>query len=137
VFGPRGSLDLDALARPGLIFGDETSFGLVQALRFTRSGSAGVELVLEVSSLEASRRALDALGVSGAHLVERRPDDAHLADVDALIARLHDQRAIEGWVLSGKAPSIQPLIQRLRRLGVARGRIQSKAYWAPGKTGLD
>lgn len=137
VFGPRASLDLDALPRPGLIFGDETSFGLAHALRFTASGTAGVELVLEVSSLEVARAALDAVGVNGAHLVERRPDDAHLAELDALIVRLRDQRAIEGWVLSGAAPSIQTLIQRLRRLGVARGRIQSKAYWAPGKAGLD
>lgn len=137
VFGPRSSLDLNALPRPGLIFGDETSFGLAHALRYTPAGTAGVEIVLEVSSLAAARDALDAVGVTGAHLVERRPDDAHLAEVDALIARSSEAQALQGWVLSGKAPSIQTLLQRLRRRGVARGRIQSKAYWAPGKTGLD
>jgi NADPH-dependent ferric siderophore reductase len=137
VFGPRGSLDLTALARPGLLFGDETSFGLAHALRFTPAGGESVQLVLEVGSREASQRALEAVGVAGAHLVERRPDDAHLRDVEALITSLREKHAIEGWVLSGKAPSIQALTQLLRRLGVARSNIQSKAYWAPGKAGLD
>jgi NADPH-dependent ferric siderophore reductase len=141
VFGPRGSLDLNALARPGLLFGDETSFGLAHALRFTAAGVAGVEIVLEVSSEHAARAVLEAVGVSGAHLVERRPDDAHLAEVEALISSLQEKHSIEGWVLSGKASSIQALTKLLRRLHAGRGgiksRIQSKAYWAPGKVGLD
>lgn len=137
VFGPRGSLDLTALSRPGLLFGDETSFGLAHALRFTPSGADGVEVVLEVSSLEAARGALEAVGVAGAHLVERRADDAHLAEVEGLISSLVEEHATVGWVLSGKAPSIQSLSKLLRRLGVARSHIQSKAYWAPGKAGLD
>jgi ferric-chelate reductase (NADPH) len=137
VFGPRGSLDLNALVRPGLVFGDETSFGLAHALRFTPAASAGIQIVLEVSSLPAARTALEAVGVSGAHLVERRPDDAHLSEVEALVTRLRKQHSIEGWVLSGKAASIQALTKLLRRLGVQRGQIQSKAYWAPGKVGLD
>jgi len=137
VFGPRGSLDLSALPRPGLLFGDETSFGLAHALRFTPSSMARVEIVLEVTSRDAAQAALEAVGISGAHLVERRPDDAHFGEVEALITSLRDERAIEGWVLSGKATSIQALTKLSRRLGVARGRIQSKAYWAPGKVGLD
>jgi NADPH-dependent ferric siderophore reductase len=137
VFGPRGSLDLNALVRPGLLFGDETSFGLAHALRFTAPGAADVEIVLEVSSQPAARAALEALGVSGAHLIERRPDDAHLVEVEALIADLREKHSIEGWVLSGKASSIQALTKLLRRLGAIKSRIQSKAYWAPGKVGLD
>ncbi len=137
IFGPRGSLDLTALTRPGLLFGDETSFGLAHALRFTPAGTNGVEVVLEVSSGEAARGALEAVGVAGAHLIERRTDDAHLAELEALIVSLRERHAIEGWVLSGKAPSIQSLSKLLRRLGAARSHIQSKAYWAPGKAGLD
>jgi ferric-chelate reductase (NADPH) len=137
VFGPRGSIDLTALPRPGLIFGDETSFGLAHALRFTPSGTDGVEIVLEVSSREAARAALEAVGVAGARLVERRPDDAHLPELEALIASLREQHAIEGWVLTGKATSIQSLSKLLRRVGAARSNIQTKAYWAPGKAGLD
>lgn len=137
LFGPRGSLDLGALSRPGLLFGDETSFGLARALRFTAAGAARVELVLEVSSLAAAQAALDAAGVGGAHLIERRAGDAHLPEIEAKITSLHAERSLQGWVLSGKASSIQALTKLSRRLGVARGQIQSKAYWAPGKAGLD
>ena len=38
MFGPRSSLDLQRLDRPALLFGDETSFGLAHALRFTQAG---------------------------------------------------------------------------------------------------
>ena len=44
---------------------------------------------------------------------------------------------LRGAVLSGKASSIQAVTRRLRALGVARRSIHAKAYWAPGKTGLD
>ncbi|HTV21495.1 MAG TPA: siderophore-interacting protein [Polyangiaceae bacterium] len=137
VFGPRGSIDLTALARPGLVFGDETSIGLAHALRATATGAAGVEVVLEVTSLDAARAALQAVDVQGAHCIERRADDAHLTDVEAVVRRLREGHAVEGWVLTGKATSIQAMTKLLRQLGAPRARIQSKAYWAPGKTGLD
>lgn len=137
VFGPRGSLDLNALTRPALLFGDETSFGLAHALRFTPASAQGVHLVLEVTSRAASAAALDAIGVAGAHLVERRPEDVHLGEVQEYTAHLLQTRAVEAGVLSGKATSIQRMNKQLRQLGLARSRLQTKAYWAPGKTGLD
>ena len=42
-----------------------------------------------------------------------------------------------GFVLTGKAGTVQRLRQRLKRLAVPASRIATKAYWAPGKTGLD
>jgi ferric-chelate reductase (NADPH) len=137
VFGPRGSLDLNALARPAVLFGDETSFGLAHALRFTPASAQGVHLVLEVTSKPAAAAALEALGVTGAHLVERRPDDVHLGEVQEMTAHLLQTRSIQGAVLSGKATSIQRMSKQLRQLGLPRARLQTKAYWAPGKTGLD
>jgi NADPH-dependent ferric siderophore reductase len=137
IFGPRGSLDLTAIERPALLFGDETSFGLAHALRFTPATAQGVHLLLEVTSAADSTSVLDAIGVQGAHLIERRPDDGHLGEVQELAAHLLQTRSIEGGVLSGKASSIQRLSRQLRQLGVPRSRIQAKAYWAPGKAGLD
>jgi ferric-chelate reductase (NADPH) len=137
VFGPRGSLDLDALGRPALLFGDETSFGLAHALRFTSATARGVHVLLEVNSIAASSAALDAIDVSGAHLVERHPADAHLEEMERLAAQLVQTHSIGAGVLSGKATSIQRVSKHLRQLGVPRARIQTKAYWAPGKTGLD
>jgi ferric-chelate reductase (NADPH) len=137
LFGPRGSLDLNALGRPALLFGDETSFALAHALRFTPAGAQGAHLVLEVTSKAASAAALDAIRVEGAHLVERRPEDVHLGEVQEYTAHLLQTRSVEGGVLSGKSTSIQRMNKQLRQLGLPRARLQVKAYWAPGKTGLD
>ena len=137
LFGPRASLDLNGLERPALLFGDETSFGLAHALRFTSHGTANVELLLEVTSLHAAERALESIGVAGANLVERRPGDAHLDAVEETAEALLRRHALRSSALSGKATSIQKLHRRLRQLGLPRQRIFTKAYWAPGKTGLD
>lgn len=137
LFGPRGSLDLNALGRPAVLFGDETSFGLAHALRFTPGGGHGVELVLEVTSLSAARAALDAVDVSGAVLVQRLPGDAHLDEVAEVLRQLRYAPAVCHWVLSGKATSIARLTKLLRAQGTPRRRIQTKAYWSPGKSGLD
>jgi len=133
----RASLDLNGLERPALLFGDETSFGLAHALRFTSEGAANVELLLEVTSLRAAERALEAVGVTGAHLVERRLGDAHLGAVEETAEALLKRHAFRSSALSGKATSIQKLNHRLRSLGLSRQQIRTKAYWAPGKKGLD
>jgi ferric-chelate reductase (NADPH) len=137
LFGPRGSLDLNALGRPAVLFGDETSFGLAHALRHTPRGGERVELVLEVTSLPAARAALDAVDVRGAVLVQRLPGDAHLAEVDEIVRQLQHAHANCHWVLSGKATSIARVTKLLRAQETPRRLIHTKAYWAPGKTGLD
>ena len=40
-------------------------------------------------------------------------------------------------VLTGKASSILHMRKALRSIGVGANRLQVKAYWKPGKTGLD
>jgi ferric-chelate reductase (NADPH) len=137
IFGPRGSLDLTALGRPSVLFGDETSFGLAHALRHTSDGARGVHLLLEVSTPHAARAALDSIDVSAAELIPRQPADAHLAEVERRVTRLLESERPRNWVLTGKASSIARLSKRLRQLGVPRRQIQAKAYWAPGKVGLD
>jgi len=137
VFGPRSSLDLQRVARPALLFGDETSFGLAHALRFTRARAEGVHLVLEVTSKQISSVALDAIDVSGAHLIERGPGDQHLNEIRELATQLVATHAIGAGVLSGRAPSIAHVGKHLRQLGLPRAQLQTKAYWAPGKAGLD
>ena len=41
------------------------------------------------------------------------------------------------FVLTGRAQSIQQARQALKARGVPGSRIVSKAYWAPGKAGMD
>jgi len=122
-FGPRRSLDLAGLAYPTL-FGDETSFALAASL-----GTAA-RFIFEVDSTDECRPLLEALGLGTAVLVERQPGDTHLDAIEA---------ALEGdtFILTGKAASIQRLSRTLKARGVASSVIRAKAYWAPGKRGLD
>lgn len=137
LFGPRDSLDLGALDRPGLLFGDETSVGLARSLRSTARGADGVRVVLEVTSKDATAKVVDALEIPNVDLVQREPEDAHLATLEELVLDHVKSRSITSCALTGKAPSIQRLNKRLRAAGLGSRQIRTRAYWAPGKVGLD
>jgi NADPH-dependent ferric siderophore reductase len=133
-FGPRRSLDLVDLERPVVLFGDETSFGLAASFRACPQAEGAVNL-FEVSDVPAARPVLEAIGLGHANLIERRVDDAHLAAAEADLVRFAASGAT--FVLTGKAASIQRVSRALKAAGVAGARLNAKAYWAPGKTGLD
>jgi NADPH-dependent ferric siderophore reductase len=133
-FGPRHSLDLSGLGSPVVLFGDETSFGLAAALRDSPQGAGAVH-VFEASDVAESRPALEAIGLGQATLIERVADDAQLAAAEAEALRLGANGA--HFVLTGKASSIQRISRALQAVGVGSSRVKAKAYWAPGKIGLD
>jgi len=137
LFGPRHSLDLESLERPALFFGDETSFGLALALRRTARGEGDVRMLFEVTSRPAAEGVLAELGIENAELIERTSGDAHLDRVEGLASEHVTARSVRGCALSGKASSIRRLNQRLRSLGLSSREIRTRAYWAPGKVGLD
>ncbi len=134
LFGPRRSLDLSGLESPVVLFGDETSFGLAAALRASALGTGAIH-VFETSDVAESRPVLEAIGLGGATLIERTAEDAHLAVAETEILRLAASRA--HFVLTGKASSIQRVSRALKTVGVVSSRVKTKAYWAPGKVGLD
>jgi ferric-chelate reductase (NADPH) len=133
-FGPRRSLDLSGLEAPVVVFGDETSFGLAVALRDSPH-AGGAMHVFEASDVAESRQVAQAIGLGQATLIERIADDAHLAAVEAEVLRLAASGA--HFVLTGKASSIQRVSCALKAAGVVSSRVKTKAYWAPGKVGLD
>jgi len=134
VFGPRPSLDVGAIPGPVLLLGDETSFGLALAMQgIARPGD--LEIALEVTSFELSSRALDRVGLAGWRPFVKRPDGAHFDDIERLLAR--SARAQVTFVLTGRSTTIQRARQVLRARGVPASRVMTKAYWAPGKVGLD
>lgn len=136
--GPRRSLDLRELDEDlPFLFGDETSFGLARALS-TRLGPSGAAVFLfEVSSVEAASRAWRSLGTQRAIFIQRAETDAHLEEVEARTLQILDEWVPTPFMLTGKATSIQRLGRSLANRGVASSRVRTKAYWAPGKTGLD
>ncbi|MFM9926629.1 siderophore-interacting protein [Variovorax sp. H27-G14] len=131
VFGPRRSLDLAPPPVTSVVFGDETSFGLVASLGLQGSARA----VFEVGAIAESLQVLQALGIQPLALMERRTDDSHLAELQS--AMLTPSDASTQYVLTGKASSIRQMGRALKAQGIEARRIKAKAYWAPGKSGLD
>lgn len=135
VFGPRRSLDLEGLSPSVVVFGDETSFGLAAALSQSSANARRIHCVFEVSSSAESRPILESLGLGSVSVIERQPDEVHLAEVEEIVSRGVNESS--DFVLSGKASSIQRLHRALKQRGVPSKCIRTKVYWAPGKLGLD
>ncbi|MDR8398348.1 siderophore-interacting protein [Paraburkholderia sp. USG1] len=137
LFGPRRSINLRKLAGPTLLFGDETSLGLAAAFNAAMADSEPVRMLFEASVMDESGPVIKRLGLRNASTIARQQNDAHLLAVDDQILAWMDAHPATQCVLTGKSTSIQQIRQLLRQHGVAAARIQTKAYWAPGKTGLD
>lgn len=131
-FGPRRSLDLSGLETPVVLFGDETSFGLGAALG---DSPLDATYVFEASDLAEARPVLESIGLGDATLIERIADETHLAGAEIDLVRRSESGA--HFILTGKASSIQHMSRALKAAGVGSARVKAKAYWAPGKTGLD
>jgi ferric-chelate reductase (NADPH) len=136
VFGPRRSIDRSSLQGPVIFFGDETSLGAATAL-FNHERSPAVQMVFEVSALADTKPVVERLQLGDAHLCARLEDDSHLIELGAHFSALLQANAKADIVLTGKANSIQHMTRLLRQQAIGTARRQSKAYWAPGKTGLD
>lgn len=134
VFGPRASLDAGHAAGTRVVLGDETSIGLAYALGRPSPGSP-LQCLLEVNTAANTREVLTQLGLEGVELFERVESDVHLEDIERRLTALAATGAT--FVLTGKASSIQRLRSALKTLGVPQALLATKAYWAPGKTGLD
>ena len=91
--------------------------------------------MFEASDVAELRPVLEAIGLGHATLIERTAGDAHLAAAEAEVLRLAASGA--HFVLTGKAASIQRVSRALKAAGVVSSRVKTKAYWAPGKIGLD
>lgn len=135
VFGPHHSLALGDLAGSVVLHGDETSFGLAASVVAATAGRAAPRCVFEVESSAEAALALQALGVAPALLVERRDEVRRVQAIGDLWSQCSGDGTL--FVLTGRAQSIQQARQALKVHGVPSSRILSKAYWAPGKTGMD
>jgi len=134
LFGPRASLDLRRITGPVALFGDETSIGLAYALVDTRLAER-VTCALEVDDVSAAGQALDQLGLGQTELFGRCRDEAHLEAMEAKLPYLVADGA--SFILTGKAGTVQRLRQSLKRYAGPGTKVLAKAYWAPGKSGLD
>jgi len=137
VFGPRGSLGPGASSGPLVLFGDETSFGVARALLDARGFESELCFVFEGSGRNELSSVLAALQLPGAALIERREDERHLAEVEERLRAALTLSPESRLVLTGKAQSIQTLRKSLKARPVPHAGQIVKAYWSPGKRGLD
>ena len=137
IVGPRSALNLDVLNRPMIFFGDETSLGTAAAIRATTPGMREVAFSFEVESEEASRIALERIGVTqGVTLTARAPQDGHLDRIESDLARALRAAPQTRCVFTGKASSIQRLYKAVRRAGLPAKQVTNVAYWASGRKGF-
>ena len=137
VMRPKDSLDFTTLKRPTLFFGDETSLALAHALCGTSRDTLNDRIFLEVSSPAEVEIASSRLGLRQVTLFERRPEEAHLGEIAASMAASASGLTSPHWVFTGQARSIQKLQKQLRALGCDISGSKVRAYWSPGKTGMD
>jgi NADPH-dependent ferric siderophore reductase len=127
IFGPRDSLDFRGLTA-SVFFGDETSLGVARALH---DADRDATFFFEVG-YDDNAHAIDALGLP-ANNVYAIANQRRLIDI-ASAMQLNSDTTL---VLTGQARSIQGMRHVLRDKGVRYKRQRTKAYWAPGKRGLD
>lgn len=131
LFGPRRSMDM-SFDGPVIVAGDETVFGPAAGLV---AAGREVRCLFEVTDAGESRDVLAQIGVGDVRLVPREADDAHHAALAAMLTGMVDGRVT--YVVAGKGATVQRLVRALRGEGVPAGRMRTKAYWVPGKTGID
>ena len=134
LFGPSHSLDVRQTSGPLAVFGDETAIGLAYAL-LRQDRARSVTCHFEVGDRESTSRLLEGLEIGPAVLFARQGNGTHILEMEGALQALVDAGAT--FVLAGQAGTIQRLRQSLKRQAVPAARILTKAYWAPGKTGLD
>jgi NADPH-dependent ferric siderophore reductase len=134
LLGPRSSLDASRVSSPLVVFGDETSLGLAYALQSNAPGRR-TSCRLEAGNVADVEPVLQRLEFSDAKLFGREESDSHLEQMEAELPSLADKGAT--FVLTGRAPAIQRFRQALHRLEIPSSRVMTKAYWSPGKCGLD
>jgi len=133
VFGPRRSIELNRLSEDVVFVGDESSVGLACALRTITSK---VRYVFEATDPDGLRKALSDLGFGdGWSVAARTPDRAELLE--------RAEQAVEATagafdlVVTGDAGTVHGIRRHSRRWPQTSRRVAGKAYWAPGRTGLD
>ena len=135
--GPRSSLNFAEVTESSIFFGDETSIGAAVALHRSRDGKQQDRYVFEVSSLVESAEALQRFDLPNAKVVKKAQDLSHLTEVGQTLIDSASGLVAPRWIMTGKAQSIQALRRMFRNLQVALTRLDTKAYWAEGKAGLD
>jgi ferric-chelate reductase (NADPH) len=137
VMRPKDSLDFTNIYQDTIFFGDDTSLAAAQALQGCHRKALGRRSVLEVDSKDAAHSVVSRLALDGLTLIQKEKDDAHLDKVLAKLVEHEQAFRSPQWVFTGQALSIQTVRKKLKAKGIEPARSKVRAYWSPGKTGMD
>jgi ferric-chelate reductase (NADPH) len=134
---PKNSIDFTKEDGPALFFGDETSFAAAQTLQQCRGKKMPAHFIFEVNSSVEAQTVVTRLGLNQVTLFQKVGDDSHLENAAHELNRLASALDAPAWFFTGRAPSIQVVRKLLKAQGVSLSRGAVKAYWSPGKRGID
>jgi ferric-chelate reductase (NADPH) len=134
---PKNSIDFTKDDGPVLFFGDETSFAAAQTLQQCRQDKTSAHLIFEVASSGDARAVVSRLRLEQVTLLQKTSGDSHLGQAVQELNRLASTLDAPAWFFTGRAPSIQVVRKGLKADGVSLRRGAVKAYWSPGKKGID
>jgi NADPH-dependent ferric siderophore reductase len=152
IMRPKDSLDFTNFEGRAIFFGDETSMAAAYALQSCRKTDARHRFVLEVTSAAEAKSVADRLGLEDVTLYQKTGDGEHLEEVVRKLAESANRKTdgaddfdkadrskdrFSQWIFTGQARSIQLVQKGLRGLGVEVRSSKVRAYWSPGKTGMD
>jgi ferric-chelate reductase (NADPH) len=152
VMRPKDKLNFTNFEGRAIFFGDETSMAAAYALQSCRRADARHRYVLEVTSAAEAKSVVDRLGLEDVTLYQRTSEGEHLEGVVRKLAQSAGSDSegsedsdkpdkyegrVSQWIFTGQARSIQRVQKGLRELGVEVRRSKVRAYWSPGKTGMD
>jgi ferric-chelate reductase (NADPH) len=137
MFGLQESLDLRGLSQPAVFFGDETSLAAAKTLQAHLAPGSATRFIFELSSEGEAQAVADRLELRDAQYYVRQADDAHIPLVTDAIEDAFADIATSHLVLTGNGRSIQAIRTGLRAKQSGVIDYHVKAYWAPGKHGLE
>jgi NADPH-dependent ferric siderophore reductase len=125
--GPQRSLEL--ASGPVLLVGDETSVAVAAA--FARERAGRVHAVFATDAEPELRAAAASVGLERFDVVAR--EDA--AGASARVAELHAEQPAATLALTGGSELVVRVRDALRTRGLTHAK--AKAYWIPGRAGVD
>lgn len=129
--GPQRSLVLPP--GPAVLVGDETSIAVALAYAQARPGQ--VRALIEASDPAEVESVTKALGLTGVRVTSREANHRQYGILGEWVQQALTELPGATVGLTGGTPLIQGVREQLKTRGLARP--TTKAYWAPGKTGLD
>lgn len=134
VTGPRGSIDLSEINGEAVFVGDESSLGLASALQ-TRGAQA--HYLFEATTPLALAPVLGGLGLPPQRCTVVTKESDRKTLLQAASDAAQSCTGAFDLIVSGDAATVHNVRRAARDWPVKPRKVRGKAYWAPGRTGLE